>query len=327
MRRQTIACLLGLLPLATGCTVYRQINDNLHYETKLFKSVEKQECNIEKDSEELLKIIAGKHPHKVFSCDFRDGFKDGYRDFLIYGGPCRPPAAPPPKYRTAKYLTPHGHCEVRDYFLGFQYGVECADSTGRRQFFTLPILVTDPTPPPPLDIVVLPEPPEGLSTDKKKEVTPAPMTPVPAPAPKVESPKTEIPKAMPMPEAPKPMTPVPTTPVPATPPPATPKPMTPAPTTPVPTTPIPMTPVPTTPVPTPKAEPKYDPIPKPVDPPKVDPPVPKPTTQVIPVPAPTLTVPAVPASNPSAIPLVPTMPSVSLAPAMTPTIVPVSGTR
>ena len=328
MRRPTIACLIGLLPLATGCTVSRQIAANVFFEKKLFHSVEKQEHRIEEDAEELLKTIAGRHPHKEFTHDFRSGFKDGYRDFLIYGGPIRPPASPPPRYRTAKSLTPHGHCKVRDYNLGFLYGAECAEATGKRQFFTLPILVTDQAPPPPLDIIVLPPPPDGLSTDGKKPSTNAetppmtpgttqPMTPATPATPPMETPKSEIPKMMPSTD-PKP-------PVPAQP--MTPTPMTPTPTTPAPRTPVPVNPLPAQPVPTPKVDPKYDPIPKPVEPPKVDP-IPKPTTQAIPVPSPTIPVPIVPASNPNTIPLVPMLPSVSLAPLMAaPTIVPVSGTK
>ena len=130
---------------------------------------------MERDANELLREVCHRHPHKVFTADFREGFLDGYKDFLTYGGPIRPPAMPALKYRNAFYLSAEGHAQVRDWFLGFQYGAECAQSTGRRQYYTLPVLVTDQPPVPPLNIEVIPPPPEGLSTDDaKKKETPAP---------------------------------------------------------------------------------------------------------------------------------------------------------
>lgn len=312
MRGRMVACLLGMLPVAGGCTVARQIDENMHYEKDLYCATKKHYRDIRKDAEAVLKEVSARHPHKVFSPDFRCGFYDGFKDYLEFGGPCRPPASPPPKYRTPHYLTPEGHCQVRDYFLGFQYGIDCAISTGMRKYYVLPILMTDEQPPPALNIVVLPPPPED---DGKKEIAPPPkletkpMTPavpmlVPkietkvdppkADPPKTETPKAEVPKAMPSKvDPPKPETPKVDPPKPE------------APKT----------------APVPSLDPNTKPIP-PVEVPKVDPPVKPPTNTNVPVP-----VPAVPTGNPPPIPLVPSLPNVSLGGPPTSAIVPVQHTE
>lgn len=309
MRRGWLTCLLLLLPLTGGCTVFRQIDDNVVYEKRLYCSAKKHYKDIRHDADAVLKEIAVRHPKRVFSHDFIYGFHDGFRDYLEFGGPCRPPASPPPKYRIPQYLSPEGHCAVRDYFLGFQYGVDCAIATGMRQYYTLPILVTDASPPPPLNIVVLPSPPDESN---KKETAPPPKADVPMP--KAEPPNTVLPKTEPM----KPVTPAP---MPMTPP--TPMPMTEPPKAdPKPPTPVPMTPV----TPMPKAEPPKSDAPKSVPVPGLDPKSPIPPVEVPkidpPPKPPTSSVPTVPAGNPPPIPLVPMLPTVTLSPMSAPIVVP-----
>ena len=191
MRGLAIACLTSLVPLLAGCSVMKQVTENVIFEKRLYLSDCRLEKRIAKDAEDVLREVCNRHAIKVFSKDFRKGFDDGYRDFLTFGGPIRPPAQAPPHYRTAQYLSPEGHCQVREYFLGFQYGAEVAQSTGRRQFFTHLVLMTDPPPPMPLDITVIPPPPDAVPTDPSKEAPMAPMKEA-APAPVPTSGGTEI---------------------------------------------------------------------------------------------------------------------------------------
>jgi hypothetical protein len=66
-------------------------------------------------------------PQRPFTDDFRDGFLDGYAGSVERGGAAAPPSVPPVKYiRLKTYCTPAGHCQLRDYYLGFRYGVEVA---------------------------------------------------------------------------------------------------------------------------------------------------------------------------------------------------------
>ncbi|CAN5532828.1 hypothetical protein BH11PLA2_BH11PLA2_39300 [soil metagenome] len=325
MRGPVFACLLGVLPFCGGCILSKQIAHDTKFELEMYHSVEHRRHHLHHEARDVLKEVCNRHPHKVFSGDFRHGFVDGYFDFMEYGGPVRPPAMPPAKYRTAKYLTPEGQCQIRDYNLGFLYGAQCAESTGRRQYFTVPVLVTPTTPPPQLNITTLPPLPDEADVTKPatpmvpeiapqpktepmpKVETPKPMTPA---APRVETPKVDPPKAMPTTPAPM------TTPVPM--------PMT----TPLPT-PRPATPPELPPAEAPKIDPKIDPkaLPPKVDPPKIDPKPPVSTS--IPVPLPSLPVPIPMApSGPAPIPLIPTLPTVSLSlpPATYTTVIPASAT-
>lgn len=297
MRRRLIACLIGMTPLCgSGCIITHQMADNLRWEYKLYKTQKRMEERMDKDADRVLREIGNRHPHRAFTKDFRDGFHVGFKDFLTYGGPALPPVAPPEQYRNAKYLTPEGHCMVRDWFLGFTYGVQCAEATGMRQFYTLPVLVSDMQPPPPLDIVVLPAPPNPDATQ--------PAAPEVAPVPKPATDVPGIPQAMPA----EPVKPEPAKPEPP----------------PVLETPRvePVKPDPVKPEPPPVQEaPKLE-TPK-IEPPKLEvPPVTVPRVE----PAPRPPVPATPTSSPPPIPLIPTRPTVSISiPPPSPTVVPVGG--
>ena len=89
-------------------------------------------------------------PSTPTSSLYRDGFIDGYVDYLDRGGNGSLPAVPPAKYtRHKKYFTENGQCLAKEYFLGFKHGQEVAIATGRRQFLTVPVLLPQPQPVPP----------------------------------------------------------------------------------------------------------------------------------------------------------------------------------
>jgi hypothetical protein len=112
-----------------------------------------------------------------FSCDYRDGFVDGFADYLYYGGcdsggccagdgegcggggspvsasctggagagagdmtqyaSC--PAVPPEKYRRKKYMTPEGVAAIEDWYAGFKHGAATAMASGLRNLVVLPV--------------------------------------------------------------------------------------------------------------------------------------------------------------------------------------------
>ena len=74
--------------------------------------------------------------------DFEVGFVDGYSDFSDNGGKviC-PPASVEISQGEISEL--EGHARIKDYFLGFKYGMDIAIATGCRPFYTYPILVPE----------------------------------------------------------------------------------------------------------------------------------------------------------------------------------------
>ncbi len=86
--------------------------------------------------------------HLPDSCppdSYKEGFHEGYKDYLLHGGSGAPPAVPPVKYRRKKNLSPEGQLEVRAYFGGFAEGAKMAKASGYRAFFVIP--VSSPMPP------------------------------------------------------------------------------------------------------------------------------------------------------------------------------------
>jgi hypothetical protein len=111
----------------------------------------------------------------AFSCDYREGFVDGFADYLFYGGCNGGPAGsgcgtgqcgahaatnpnpstdsgagenieypvcapvPPERYRRKKYMTPEGCAAVEDWFAGFRHGAATAMQSGLRNLVVIPV--------------------------------------------------------------------------------------------------------------------------------------------------------------------------------------------
>jgi hypothetical protein len=113
----------------------------------------------------------------AFSCDYREGFVDGFVDYLYYGGcnggpagsggctgghcgaantanatpaanPVAPgenveypvcPPVPPERYRRKRYMTPEGCAAVEDWFAGFRHGAATAMASGLRNLVVIPV--------------------------------------------------------------------------------------------------------------------------------------------------------------------------------------------
>jgi hypothetical protein len=134
---------------------------------------------IRRDAREAWRTVRSQYPNKAFTAEFHDGFVDGYVDYLDRGGDPQPPAVPPPRYtRNKKYFTPEGHVLIRDYFLGFKYGVDVAVATGHRQYLTVPVLIPDQSDAPESVVPEVSLPPQPTSPFTKS--APAPSS-LPAP--------------------------------------------------------------------------------------------------------------------------------------------------
>lgn len=233
MTLRMLVILGGLVPLS-GCHLATNIARNAYNEPAEIHDEYKVVRQLRREGKAAFAEVNRQYPRHSFSHDFERGFIDGYLDYLDSGGKAEIPAMPPLHYRRAKYFNPEGHAKIRDYFLGFKYGVDVAVATGCRPFYTVPILVTEPGELPPLNITVLPPPPDANAPMPKlgsplplpqetKSGTPPTPTPIPTPglgnpvAPMPGGSSVPIPPgAVPTPNAP-PGTPAPKTPTPGNP--------------------------------------------------------------------------------------------------------------
>jgi hypothetical protein len=74
-----------------------------------------------------------------YSSDFREGFLEGYVDYLDAGGTGLPPAAPPARYWQTKYQDPDGVRAIQDWNAGFRQGAEAARASGYRDTIVVPL--------------------------------------------------------------------------------------------------------------------------------------------------------------------------------------------
>lgn len=173
---------LGCLTPLSGCHLATNIARNAYNEPAEIRNEYKVERQLRHEGKAAFKEVKRQYPRHSFSHDFECGFIDGYLDFLDRGGKAEVPAMPPLRYRQARFFNAEGHARIREYFLGFKYGVDVAVATGCRPFYTVPILTSDPTELPPLNITVLPPPPDAN--------TPTPKLGSPLPLPQETKPGT-----------------------------------------------------------------------------------------------------------------------------------------
>lgn len=208
MRWTRIAWAGCAVPLLGGCLgIYHPHHDHLA-ESGVTHSQAEVSREIHRRAREAWQTVRCEYPRKMFTAEFRDGFLDGYSDYLDRGGDAQPPAVPPLRYtQNRKYFTPEGHALVRDYFLGFQYGTDVAVATGARQYFTVPVLIPEQGGSPhilnPLPSAgSIPIPPSDAPIVPKPAVKPMPPPdPLPIPRPMSRRPGAKPPVApAPMPE-------------------------------------------------------------------------------------------------------------------------------
>ena len=179
MRWKRVAWAGCLAPLFGGClSVYHPHHDAVA-EGIVAQSERGIALEIRKKASVAWIAVRCEFPRKVFTPEFRDGFLDGYTDYLDRGGDAQPPAVPPRRYtQNKKYFTPEGHLLVRDYFLGFKYGADVAVATGQRQYLTVPVLISEKNE----YLLLVPSP--GVPAIPPIAGSDAPVKPQPLPAPR-----------------------------------------------------------------------------------------------------------------------------------------------
>jgi hypothetical protein len=190
MRWKAVVCAAGLGPLA-GCNLAYYTGYNLVNESRQALDEHRLSKRLRAEARAAWQEVCRQYPGSAFTDEFRDGFTEGYVDYLDIGHVPQAPAVPPPRYRRNAYLSPEGHALIKDYFAGFQYGAEVAAATGGREFLTIPILLPDPKPEQPLDIRI-PAPPGAAPTPvaPAPKPVPGPVVAPPAPGPAVPPPAT-----------------------------------------------------------------------------------------------------------------------------------------
>jgi hypothetical protein len=123
---------------------------------------------------------------------YRDGYLDGFTEFLYRGGSGEPPALPPAKYRALCYQNLAGYQAIEVWFVGYRDGAAAARAGGYRDFVTGPTALRPTSLPDPLLPVAPPIPP----------TLPAPKVLPPNPVPEVTPTKAILPAAAPV-EAPQ----------------------------------------------------------------------------------------------------------------------------
>jgi hypothetical protein len=183
MRWKTMALAGAAWPAIAGCNIAYNAARNIVNEPQVVLTKLGIEHDLRREARETWQQVRVEYPRRAFTTEFRDGFIDGYVDYLDRGGIGSLPAVPPSKYtRHKKYFTENGQCLVKDYFLGFKYGQEIAIATGKRQFLTVPVLLPQPPVQPPAFTI---QPPATFTFPPPDPVRP----PVPIhPAPGSDSP-------------------------------------------------------------------------------------------------------------------------------------------
>jgi hypothetical protein len=197
MRIRGIPAVLGLSLIGIGCTFVPNIERNLIVEPARYCNDQKMFKRSRKAAEAAWNEVVVQYPEaEGYSCDYRDGFLEGFADYLDFGGHGEPPTVPPPRYRRVKYATPEGYRAIEDWFAGFRHGAATAHASGLRQLVTLPVIIQpdpygkDANPADPGESGTLPmtAPPEGAMLPTPRVMPPAPVVPPVGPAPAAPAP-------------------------------------------------------------------------------------------------------------------------------------------
>jgi hypothetical protein len=112
-------------------------------------------------------------PDGALSAHYRDGFLEGYIDYLDAGGNGEPPAMGPFRYRLHEYQTIEGRIALRDWFAGFRHGSSVAKASGFREMILVPV-AHFPCEPPAVQFYL---PPNGQLRDGRQQIYSVPPTP------------------------------------------------------------------------------------------------------------------------------------------------------
>ena len=198
MRGKLPAALLGLCVLGQGCaplanTAHTVICEPVEYSRRLEACVDEKRDEALADDAWAAYLEA--HQDQPCTCDFGQGFKDGYADYLFAGGTGNPPPLPPRWYWRAENKSPEGRLGEQDWFQGFRIGAAAAKQSGYREIETVGTWTVlrrtpddpGPAPSPAAKPALLP-PPKPLPPPQPENMPPpkdpaAELGPPPRPAP------------------------------------------------------------------------------------------------------------------------------------------------
>ena len=129
---------IALCTLAAGCQLANNAIHNVTNEVKLATAEVQEHHNYEKLAKASWQSAQADENCRATSKDYAAGFKDGFVDYLEFGGSGQPPYLPPRSYWGPTYRTPEGYRAIEDWFAGFRHGVDAAKQSGYRQWVPLP---------------------------------------------------------------------------------------------------------------------------------------------------------------------------------------------
>jgi hypothetical protein len=149
---------VGVLVLwAGGCNIAQEAGRTVCHEPQAAWSQWVIRQRLQRQAQQAWRQVRAQY--EGYAPEFREGFIDGYVDYLDRGGPLGPPAVPPARYwRQARYYTAEGHARLQQYFAGFQLGQQEALASGQRQYLTVPVLLPPPAQEPPVFRTASPPP-------------------------------------------------------------------------------------------------------------------------------------------------------------------------
>ncbi|MBX7105325.1 MAG: hypothetical protein K1X57_14675 [Gemmataceae bacterium] len=139
MKRWPLAVLAAVPLLGAGCGFAQNIRRNVAI-SPLYAGTDRAEHHRHmKMAREAYRNMALAYPDQEFSCDYREGFVDGFTDYLYNGGVGEPPPVPPPQYRFFGSINAEGLQGMEDWKNGFRHGAATARASKLRDFVTLPV--------------------------------------------------------------------------------------------------------------------------------------------------------------------------------------------
>jgi hypothetical protein len=144
---------LGIL--SSGCALWHDGTRNLVLSIKAPLEAHHEKARNRQWAEDAWLTVA----KGTYSKDYADGFKDGFADYLFYGGDGELPLTPPLHYRSVRYQNPQGYAAIQDWHHGYRHGAGVARDSGAREWITGPSPLTSlsgAAPPKPAPAVAAP---------------------------------------------------------------------------------------------------------------------------------------------------------------------------
>lgn len=146
MKRVQLVALFLVLPLSSGCGLYKQLASNLvieplqwdRYTDGIGRHLRDKSLADEAWDEICLR------DGDAYSRHYRRGFYAGFEDYMNDGGTGDPPVLPPRGYWRLYYQNPEGHEAIQDWFEGFRHGASVARASGLRGYVTVPLSSVPP---------------------------------------------------------------------------------------------------------------------------------------------------------------------------------------